>query len=117
MNLLIEQDKLIIELDFWEKLWSLQFHTPFAVPLAHIQAVSTTTPQSGWSDWRLPGTHIPGVIKAGTYYSDRGREFWYVTRDRDYLTLELQNEFYKRIILTVDDHQAWQERFQQMQSV
>ena len=116
MNLSIQQNQLIIELDFWEKLWSLQFHT-IGIPLTHIQAVSTVAPQSGWSDWKLPGTHIPGVIKAGTYYSDRGREFWYVTRDRGYLTLDLQNEFYKRIILTVDDHQAWQERLQQMQSV
>ena len=28
----------------------------------------------------MPVTFIPGVIKAGTYLTNRGKEFWYVTR-------------------------------------
>ena len=116
MNLAIQQDKLTIELGFWEKLWSMQFHTPFAVPLAHIQTVSLTEPPSSWKDLKLPGTLVPGVIKAGTYYSDRGREFWYVTQSGHSLTLELQDEFYQRIILSLDDPQTWSDRIYQAKS-
>ena len=32
---------------------------------------------------KAPGTSIPGLIKAGTFYSNRGKEFWYVTKGKD----------------------------------
>jgi hypothetical protein len=36
-----------------------------------------------------------------------------VTKDQDYLTLELKDESCQRIILTIDANQAWLERIHQ----
>ncbi|HEY9749906.1 MAG TPA: hypothetical protein V6C63_14570 [Allocoleopsis sp.] len=110
MQVSIKNNNFCIELNFWEKLWSLQFNHTWQIPLHHIEQATTTAPVNNWQklNWKevkLPGTFVPGVIKAGTYYSDRGREFWYVTADQNYLTLELKDEFYQRVILTVEQNQ------------
>ncbi|MGB7059068.1 MAG: hypothetical protein WBD58_15290 [Geitlerinemataceae cyanobacterium] len=79
-------------------------------PLEHIQRVTTEEPSSSWREIRAPGTFIPRVIKAGTYYTSLGKEFWYVTRDRDYLAISLKNESFDKIVLTVDRNTSWLER-------
>jgi hypothetical protein len=80
------------------------------IPLNRIDRVTTAEPESNWAEIREPGTFLPGIIKAGTYYTKRGKEFWYVSADKDYLTLELHDEPYRRIIITIPDNVAWCER-------
>jgi hypothetical protein len=80
------------------------------IPLAQIARVSTTEPQTTWRELRAPGTFLPCVIKAGTYYNKVGKEFWYVTSDQHYLVLELQNGSYRRVVLTLTDNITWQEQ-------
>ncbi len=111
LNLIL--DTLQIELDFWEQFWAFSFEKIITIPLNHILAVSTAEPQSNWAEIRAPGTFLPGVIKAGTYYNPGGKEFWYVTREKDYLTLELRDESYKRIVLTVDNALDWANQIQE----
>jgi hypothetical protein len=113
MNLSIIGDKLQIELEWFEQLWAFYFDKIIEIPLAHIIRVTTEEPASNWAEIRAPGTFLPGVIKAGTYYTKRGKEFWYVTSDKHYLTLELDHESYRRIILTLDQNEAWLERIEQ----
>jgi hypothetical protein len=110
MQLSISDQTLNIDLDGWEQLWAFYFNADLKVPLAHITEVSTELPASDWREVRLPGTFLPGVIKAGTYYTPNGREFWYVTQRDRYLTLKLENEFYNRIVLAIDDNLLWAER-------
>jgi hypothetical protein len=113
MQLLLTEQDLRIDLDLWERIWAVYFNADLVIPLAHITQVSTQPPTSDWRDVRLPGTFVPGVIKAGTYYTPRGKEFWYVTRGDSYLTLELNNEFYQKIVLTLGESQRWAERIDQ----
>lgn len=113
MQLLLSDHQLKIDLDIWERIWAFFFNADLEIPLEHITVVTTEEPHSSWSDVRLPGTFLPGVIKAGTYYTGEGREFWYATRTGKYLTLELENEFYKKIVLTIDDNQIWADRINQ----
>ena len=110
MNLSIIGDKLQIELEWYEQLWAFTLNKTLEIPLNHIQSATTEEPASNWAEIRAPGTFLPGVIKAGTYYTKNGKEFWYVTSDKHYLTLELNNESYKRIVLTLEGNEAWQER-------
>ncbi|WP_017719692.1 hypothetical protein [Kamptonema formosum] len=110
MNLSIAGNQFLIELEWFEQLLAFTFDKTFHIPLDRIERVTSDEPQSDWAEIRAPGTFLPGVIKAGTYYSKRGKEFWYVTRDKDYLTLELKDNPYKRIVLTVDSNEAWVER-------
>ncbi len=110
MNLNIIDKKLQIEFTFKEQLLAVRFSKLWEIPLEHIEQVTTAEPQSNWKEVRAPGSFIPGVIKAGTYYTNRGKEFWYVNRETNYLTIELRHESYQRIILTIDNNEFWQQR-------
>ena len=89
MNLSIEDGLLKIDLSRVEKVLSV--HGSFRTPLEQVESVSTGVPRQSWRDLRVPGTFLPWVVKAGTYLTERGREFWYVTRNRGFLTIELKN--------------------------
>lgn len=116
MNLSIVGDNLQIELEWYEQLWAFTLHKTFEIPLAHIKRATTEEPSSNWQEIRAPGTFVPGVIKAGTYYTRKGREFWYVTKDKDYLVLELKNEPFKKFVLTVEKSENWAEKINQQQT-
>jgi len=91
-----------------EKFLSVKGSLKF--PLKDIVSVSTATPQSSWKEIRAPGSFIPGLIKAGTYYTDRGKEFWYTTRGKKLLTIELQGQSYKRVVVGLDNPEQWKKR-------
>lgn len=113
MKLSLVNDTLKIHWEWYEQLWGFNWQNPFVIPYSHITAVSIDEPQSNWKELRAPGTFLPGVIKAGTYYTPSGREFWYVTQDCNYLILELQDETYQRIILTLENSHFWQDQIRQ----
>ncbi|MEC4805103.1 MAG: hypothetical protein SAJ12_12450 [Jaaginema sp. PMC 1079.18] len=110
MRLNIVNRDLLIEWEWYEMFWAFHFENPMKVPLMAITGVSTVKPSFDWRELRIPGTFVPGVIKAGTYYTFQGRDFWYGVGDRNYLTLILQNYDYNRIILTLEDNLLWRER-------
>jgi len=85
----------------------------FTISVSHITEVKAAEPETSWRDLRAPGTFFPGIIKAGTYYTKRGKEFWYYKKGKKPLVLELRNESYKRIILGLDDAPAWQQEIQE----
>ncbi|MBW4644651.1 MAG: hypothetical protein KME23_16950 [Goleter apudmare HA4340-LM2] len=116
MKLSIIDEKLKIEFTLKEQLLAVRWQKIWQIPLSHITQVTTAEPQSSWKELRAPGSFIPGVVKAGTYYTNRGKEFWYVNRETDYLTIELQNESYKRIILTVDNSESWRQQIVPIQN-
>ena len=105
MEIGIEGATLHVSLEGLEKVWALK--RGLDIPLEHIVKVSTREPDSMWYDLRLPGTYLPGVIRAGSYYAKRGGawtwEFWYYTRGKEFLTIDLRDERYGRVILGVDD--------------
>jgi hypothetical protein len=109
MNLNVVDQNLQIEFTFKEQILAARFHKLWQIPLAHIIQVTTAKPLKHRQELRAPGSFFPGVIKAGTYYTDQGKEFWYVTQDRNYLTIELRDEPYQRIILTIDNNESWQQ--------
>jgi hypothetical protein len=113
MKLKIDNDRLTIELEWYEQLWAVSFDRQLSIPVNHINRVTTEEPESNWSEIRAPGTFVPGLIKAGTYYTKRGKEFWYVTADKDYLTIELHDEPFRRIVLTLPNSQSWCEQIDQ----
>jgi hypothetical protein len=114
MELSIISDRLQIEFSLKEQLLAVRFHKVWQIPLTHIIQVTTDLPPNTWKELRAPGSFVPGLIKAGTYYTDRGKEFWYVTRKNDFgnvLNIELDEEDYKRIVLNdVANNQEWLQR-------
>jgi hypothetical protein len=111
MKLNISDEQLQIELTMWEGFLSVRLpNDNLKIAPAHIRRVTTAKPEPlKWHDLRCPGTSI-GKIKAGTYFTSRGKEFWCVTKDDNYLTLELQDDDLTRIVLSVDDNEYWQQQ-------
>jgi hypothetical protein len=113
MQLSIEANQLKIELTPMERFWAVHAGKTITIPLDQIQQVTTDAPQTNWKELRSPGTFVPGIIKAGTYYQDRVRSFWYTKPKTPLLTLELSPEaYYRKIVLGLSDSATWLDRLQ-----
>lgn len=108
MRIGMEQGFLHITLEWWERILSV--HGSMKIPVSHISSVHTSLPQPTWKEIRCPGTFLPGVIKAGTYYTKRGKEFWCVVRGKDALRIEMSNEGFSRLVLGITDGASWKDR-------
>lgn len=56
-----------------------------------------------WKGWRAPGTHIPGLLVAGTFLRDGQRTFWDVHRAQKALIIDLAHHSYHQLIIEVPD--------------
>ena len=54
----------------------------------------------------MPGTNIPGVLTAGTFYQDGKRVFWDVHNPENTVVVLLKGEQYNELIVEVADPQA-----------
>jgi len=99
----IHGDRVRFEVQGWDKLWALK--SQLEIPLAHIRSVrADPEPARGWwHGFRLPGTEIPGVIAAGTFYQHGEAVFYDVHDPEDTIVLELDHERYKRLVIQVGD--------------
>ena len=59
-----------------------------------------------WHGLRIPGTNIPGVITAGTFYQDGKRVFWDVHNPDNTVVIDLHDERYNQLIVEVADPSA-----------
>lgn len=109
MNLNLTEQDLTVELTKAERFWACHLSKTITIPRSQIQQVGSTMPPLSWRVIRSPGTSIPWQdFAAGTFYTEHGREFWYITQSDRVLTVALDRQnYYKRLILTVDDPQAW----------
>lgn len=94
----ITERELIVHLDKWEQLFS--FVHKVKVPL--IEVVSARE-NNGLDDlklgWRLPGTHIPFVLAAGTFISKGARQFVYRRRGQQTVVIDLRGNAWARLII------------------
>ena len=100
---------LIVHVRGVDKLWA--FKSQLEIPLIHvIGAEIDPAVREHWDELfkgiRFPGTHLPGVIVAGGYYSAGGWVFWNVNDPQKALTINLDHEHYTRLIIEVIDPAA-----------
>ena len=105
----VREDDLHVEVLGWSKL--LGFRSSIDIPLATIKRVSTSSglPKFRWTDLRVLGTGIPGVIAVGTYWigSPRRWAFLDVSRSsKQVVTLEMEKFSYGILIVEVNDAEA-----------
>src|SRR5215510_4587946 len=102
----IHGDRVRFEVEGWDKLWALK--SQLEIPLSHIRSVrADPEPARGW--WhgvRLPGTQIPGILTAGTFYQHDGAVFFDVHEPDRTIVLELDHEHYTRLVIEVEDPSA-----------
>ncbi len=107
VDISIRDGVLLLEVEGLDKLWS--FKGGLKIPLAHIKAVSVR-PDLGsgwqWKGFRFPGTSLPGVITAGTFYQDGKRVFWDVHDREKTISIELHDERYDTLIVEVADPES-----------
>lgn len=109
MQIFFDDSNLYIKFNTIEKI--LGVHWSFTIPLNTISDIRTDSPTHLSHGLRFPGTFFPGLIKAGTYLTSRGKEFWYTTRNKKFLSIEIRQGFYKRIILSVNDNESIKTRY------
>lgn len=84
------------------KLWA--FKSQLTIPTDNILKVHQDLESiKGWSGWRVPGTSIPGLIKAGTFYKDGNKIFWDVSNMDNCIIIDLKDEDYKQLIIEVEN--------------
>lgn len=96
-------DRIRFEVQGWDRLWALK--SQLEIPLAHVRSVRVDAePARGW--WhglRMPGTQIPGLLTAGTFYQRDGAVFYDVHDPERTIVLELEHEHYRRLVIEVAD--------------
>ena len=107
MNLILQDGTLEIQLELMERVWSVHLGQHIRVLLNTLQSVQADCPETTWREIRAPGTHLPGMFKAGTYYTERGREFWYARKGQSCLCLDMTEGYYKRVVLGSTDAGLW----------
>ena len=106
VDLSVAEGKLTLHVRGADKLWALK--SSLEIPLVHIAAVrSDPEIARGWYHGiRIPGTNVPGVITAGTFYQDGKRVFWDVHHPEKTIVIELHDERYSQLIVEVEDPEA-----------
>ena len=99
-------DRLIFEVEGWDKLWALK--SRLEIPLAHVKGarVDEEAAKGWWHGVKLGGSDLPGLITAGTFYR-KGRLVFYDThRPEHTIVVDLDHENYDQLILQVADPAA-----------
>ncbi|TWI57478.1 hypothetical protein IQ22_00695 [Pseudomonas duriflava] len=100
-----EGDDVIFIVKGIHKLWALK--SQLTIPQAHILAVRRDdTVLHAWKGWKAPGTKIPNILTAGTFYLEGEQVFWDVSHAEGALVIDLEDEQYKRLIIEVEHPEA-----------
>jgi hypothetical protein len=106
VRIMIENDTLVMEVEGLDKMWALK--SRLEIPLAHVTGVRADpeTAHTWWSGIRMPGTNLPGVIKAGTFYQHGQRIFWDIHHPDNSIVIELADDQYKELVVEVAEPAA-----------
>ena len=106
VDLSISGGNLLLHVRGADKLWA--FKSSLEIPLAHVAEVRAdpAIAHAWWHGIRMPGTSIPGVLTAGTFYHDGKRVFGDVHNPDQTVVIELKDERYNELIVEVADPKA-----------
>ena len=106
VDLSISEGTLTLHVRGADQLWS--FKSSLEIPLAHIAGVRLDPEAArGWYHGiKMPGTNLPGVITAGTFYQHGQCIFWDVHHPENTIVIDLHDERYNELFVEVADPQA-----------
>jgi hypothetical protein len=105
VDLSISDGSLHLHVRGADQLWALK--SSLEIPLQHIAGIRAdpSVAHGWWHGIRLPGTNIPGVLTAGTFYQHGKRVFWDVHNPDNTVVIELRDERYDELIVEVANPQ------------
>ena len=113
MTVSIQDTTAIFAVQGLHKLWA--FKTRLEIPLAHVidvRRAGAADTQGWWKELRLPGTYVPGLLVAGTFYRDGKRVFCDVADPHRAIVVELTDEPYQELLIEVAEPAVEVARFQ-----
>jgi hypothetical protein len=106
VDLIARPPHLQCEVRGWHQF--LAFKRRLRLPLAAVQSVRRDLRAAAglWKGVRLPGTHVPGLITAGSYYWAGAWTFYDVVDPHNAVVVELAGADYDRLVVEVADSKA-----------
>lgn len=94
---------LILRVEGMDKVWALK--SELTIPLAHVKGarVDTEIVKGWWHGLKMPGSNIPGVLTAGTFYQANKRVFWDIHHPESAVVILLDHESYDELVIQVED--------------
>jgi hypothetical protein len=98
-----QDDNFIFEVIGMHKLWA--FKGQLTIPCEHILNAyhDTGKAKKWWKGLKIPGTNIPTIITAGTFYNDGKMIFWDVSDAEKCIIIDLKDEWYNQLIIEVEN--------------
>ena len=115
MKLSIKNNQLTIKLEGFEIFWSMK--SSLSIPIKDITKLSTQKPEAVWLGLRMPGTCVPGIFVAGSYYVKRKTwqwEYWYYRINKPFLVLDVKKGRYKKIVLGLENNIYWKNKIEDL---
>jgi hypothetical protein len=103
VNLTVKGNRLTLQVKGLDRLWAMR--SRLDIPLASVRSVRVDpkVARGLWKGVSAPGTHIPGLIIAGTFYQDDKRIFWDVHDPNKTVVIDLVGQRYDQLIVEVSD--------------
>lgn len=101
----IEGDELVIEQSLVDHLLSLRSTLRF--PIAQVDGITWDPGVAAEpKGLRVPGTHIPGLVVAGTFRHEGEKVFWNIRRGTHAVVIRLRDAEFQQLVVEVDDPQG-----------
>lgn len=99
-------DTLVVHVTGADRLFALK--SELVILLAHVVGAAKDEDEARrwYHGMKVPGTNLPGVITAGTFYQHGERVFWDVHHPEHAVALSLRDERYAKLVVEVDDPEA-----------
>ena len=106
VEITVTDQAAIFEVQGWDKFWALR--SRLEIPLVHLRGIraDSEVARGWWHGIKWPGTNVPGVITAGTFYHHGRRLFWDVHDPQRTVVVELAHENYDELVIEVADPAA-----------
>jgi hypothetical protein len=101
----LTDSELIVRMGKWEQMMALSadVHVPLAQVRSAIQDDGFGGPSGFKLGLRLPGTHVPFVVAAGTFLKAGDRQFVFTRRKLHTVVIELTGNEWTRLVIGVPD--------------
>jgi hypothetical protein len=110
MTITTNDESICVELHGKEQFWALR--AKISIPKETITDIQFAPEFSDWNKWevRMPGTHSPGRLIAGSYWTEEGWDFLYIKKPigfskpkvENVIVIQTSQDRYKRVIITSD---------------